>query len=154
MRVAQAQSHWILMFRGSGLFASELAGENRQIVSSDGDTMFNSDPVGMAVLLKIARDKSTISFPELAREFGRRTVSWYEERHLARTEEPTFWTNKEKPLLLAASSGAEGGAGSAEAANQDSKATQPEGQAADLPGAWKEIKRVDAREFPDSDAVT
>src|SRR2546430_7284582 len=51
-QTSAAQSRWILFFRGSGAFASRLAGEKRQVLSSEFDTMFNSDPVGMALLLK------------------------------------------------------------------------------------------------------
>src|SRR5439155_1836758 len=51
------ESKWILLFRGSGAFARQIAGEQQKILSSECDTMFNSDPVGMAVFLKLARAK-------------------------------------------------------------------------------------------------
>src|SRR5207249_1185797 len=99
-QIGAVESKWILLFRGSGFFASQLAAEQRQILSSEGDTMFASDPVGMALLLKLARAKPEISFSALGEEFGRATVAWYKERNLARTEEPTLWLAKEKPRLL------------------------------------------------------
>jgi len=68
-----AESRWVLMFRGSGSFASELAGERRQIISSEGETMFSDDPVGMPLLLKTAREKPELQFGELAEEVGRAT---------------------------------------------------------------------------------
>jgi hypothetical protein len=40
-QAAAGESRWVLMFRGSGSFANELAGEGRLILSSEGETMFN-----------------------------------------------------------------------------------------------------------------
>ena len=53
-QAAAGESRWVLMFRGSGAFAAELAGEGRQIIASEGETMFSDDPIGMELLLKIA----------------------------------------------------------------------------------------------------
>ena len=61
-QAAAGESRWVLMFRGSGSFASELAGEGRQIISSEGETMFSDDPVGMPLLLKIAKEKPELPF--------------------------------------------------------------------------------------------
>jgi len=84
-------SRWILMFRGSGRFAGELAGENRDILASEHEMMFDSDPIGMTVLLRLMRVGAEISFLRLSEMLGRNTAAWYEERNVARTEEPTLW---------------------------------------------------------------
>src|SRR5207237_965163 len=98
---ANAESHWLLFFRGSGAFASRIAGPQRQLLSSDADSMFSSDPIALPLVLKRLRTNPAISFSSLADEVGPLTVSWYEERNLARTEEPTLWAATEKPRLLA-----------------------------------------------------
>src|SRR6266446_3783671 len=100
----ESQSRWVLLFRGSGAFAKQLAAEHRQILSSERDTMFTSDPVGMSLLLKLARADPATSFEKLTEAFGQATAAWYTERKLARTEEPTLWTANEPPRLLATAS--------------------------------------------------
>lgn len=145
------ESHWVLLFRGSGAFASQLARGQRQILSSEAGTMFTSDPVGMAVLLKLARAKPALSFAALSEEFGRATAAWYSERHLARTEEPAFWTGNGKPLLLAAQE--TDGPTSAKDASEAPTNKTAQAQSSDLPSAWKEITRVDPKKFPDADGV-
>ena len=149
-------SRWILMFPASGSFASRLADEHRQILSSECDTMFTSDPVGMSLLLKLAREKPDLSFQALAEEFGRATSSWYASRSLARTEEPTLWQATDKPRLLA--SGSETNA-FASINPDDTGGPKPPTEPApepikgDLPAAWKEIQRVDPQKYPDADGV-
>jgi len=44
----------VLLFRGSGAFARDLAGAQRQILASDGENSFASDPISMPLLLKLA----------------------------------------------------------------------------------------------------
>src|SRR5262249_8717114 len=139
----------------------------RQILSSESDTIFNSDPVEMSLILKIARQTGTNSLETFADSVGRGTAEWYKERNLARTEEPTLWVENRKPRLLAASSEQN----ALVSADRDSaksalKATNEipktiagsnavgEISAADLPAAWKELKRVDPRDYPDADAIT
>jgi len=168
-QAAAVESRWVLMFRGSGSFANELAGEGRQILSSEGETMFNDDPIGMPLLLKIGKEKAELPFPGLAEELGRATEAWYKERNLARTEEPTLW---------AAEEGGKGPEGRGAGGNRNiqhptSNAQHPMGEGptntetpnhrttepsavvmpGDLPAAWKEIKRVEARKYPEADAV-
>src|SRR5262249_30740598 len=99
----QTEASWILMFRGSGAFANELSGEGRKIFSSDCDTSFTSDPIGMGVLLKIIRANPAISFDEMGPKTGKAIAEWYSSRNLARTEEPTLWNQASKPQLLASS---------------------------------------------------
>jgi hypothetical protein len=152
-----APGRWVLMFRGSGSFAAQLAGAHRQILSSEHETMFDSDPVGMALLLKLARANPEHSFATLSEDFGRAVGSWYKERHLARTEEPTLWPGTEKPRLLASAveedSFASAGPVTAAETNA-STSPKPESSAReDLPAAWKEIKPADPQQYPDADAV-
>ena len=155
------ESRWVLMFRGSGAFASELAGEGRQIISSEGETMFSDDPVGMPLLLKLAKEKPELRFAELAEELGRATEAWYADRHLARTEEPTLWAGPDKPRQLAAPAAEDNALASVKPAESGESATNASGAglpvnvavSGDLSAAWKEIKRVEAREYPEADAV-
>ena len=160
-QAAASESRWVLMFRGSGSFANELAGEGRQIISSEGETMFSDDPVGMPLLLKIAKEKPELPFQELADELGRATEAWYKDQNLARTEEPTLWVATDKPRLLAVPA-AEEDPGEAKkpeaprpAATNSPVAVTPVvvSKAEDLPAVWKEIKRVEARQYPEADAV-
>ncbi len=158
---AAGESRWVLMFRGSGAFAGALAGEGRQIIASEGETMFSDDPIGMPLLLKIAKEKPELPFQALAQELGRATEAWYKERNLARTEEPTLWEATDKPrqlIVLAAEE--EAGAAmkpddSKTGATNTVSAAEPAAAVVtgDLPAVWKEIKRVEARKYPEADAV-
>src|SRR5262249_3097172 len=94
-------SQWILLFRSSGAFARELAGEHRQVWASELDTSVNSDPIAMAMLLRRATAKPGASLPRLADDLGPAVSAWYAERSLALTEEPTIWINGENPRRLA-----------------------------------------------------
>jgi hypothetical protein len=146
-RMPEAPSCWLLFFRNSGAFARELAAPNRQIISSEKDTSFNSDPVGMAVFLKILRANPRHTMDSLSRELGRATAAWYEERHLARTEEPTLWSGKQPPRLLAPVLDNDA------LASEPSEKPEPQSEPALASSAWKDITKVDARDFPDADAV-
>ncbi len=150
----EAESHWVLLFRGSGAFARQLAGEHRQIVTSERDLMFTSDPVGMSVLLKVVKVDPAIHFARLAEEFGRATAAWFSERNLARTEEPTLWLGNDPPRLLAADSdGHPLASGKPEESSSPKKTTAPDAAARDLPVIWKDITRVEPQKYPDADAV-
>jgi hypothetical protein len=158
---AAGESRWVLMFRGSGAFANELAGEGRRIISSEGETMFADDPVGMPLLLKLAKEKPELPFQGLAEELGRATEAWYKDRNLARTEEPTLWVATDKARqLIAPAAEEEDGEGKAESRKQKAESRELRAQspvsgetAGDLPEVWKEIKRVEAQKYPEADAV-
>src|SRR5436190_7518853 len=144
-------SRWLLMFRGSGAFARQLAGEHREILSSECETTFASDPIGASLLLKLARSAPDSSFDRLAQNFGRAIGGWYEERHLARTEDPALWVGTEKPRrLLDTDTGgsfpsAEQGANQLTTAVQKLTTEEPQKAttvSADLSVAWNEIKKV------------
>ena len=145
-------SQWILMFRGSGAFASRVAQAHREVLSSERDSILSHDPIGMSALLKIARENPRISLDKLAALSGAAIKRWYEERNLARTEEPTFWSGNNKPRLLA------------ETAEESPEPIQAEATKAsqslqtqntnDLPHSWENIHRVELERYPDSDGVT
>ncbi len=158
------ESRWILIFRGSGAFARELAGPHRQVLSSDLDSPFNSDPIGMGVLLKIARAKPNLEFGQFAEEFGRETTAWYAERNLARTEEPALWVGEGAGRRLAdsgktAESGKAAKASSpgppttAEAKDTKTADTNAPQALAEMSPAWKEIKKVEPQKYPEADGV-
>jgi len=151
-----ADSHWLLVFRGSGAFASAIADGRRQIISSENQTMFTSDPIGMAALLKVARANPASSFSALGQQLGRAIAAWYTDRKLARTEEPTFWSGTEKPRLLAPDNAA---ALSSEppaktpAEPPPASATNSPNSTGGAPAGWKDITRVDPQKYPDADGV-
>ena len=154
------ESQWVLCFRGSGLFASQLSGNSRQILSSESDTIFNSDPIEMTSMLKVLRENPAIDFDAFAKNVGRATAEWYKERNLARTEEPTLWIGHEKPQLLAAISEHKSVASpqtSPKITNDTPKdvtsIVAKDTSTAELPDDWKDLKRVDLQDFPESDAV-
>src|ERR1700722_9169976 len=141
--IPQAESRWLLFFRGSGAFAGALAANNRSIISSENETVFSNDPMAMPLALKILRANPAVPLEKFGQELGRTTSAWYDERHLARTEEPTLWSGTEAPRPLAPTE------------TGDSLASipaQPQSSPA-LSTAWKEIKRVSPDQFPESDAV-
>jgi hypothetical protein len=166
-KVSAGDSRWVLFFRGSGTFARGLTGEHRRILSSEAETMFNSDPVGMALLLNQSREAAAVSFEVLAERVGRSIADWYEERRLARTEEPTLWLAGAKPRPLAG--GRDGEPVAVESANHKGDIVapvQPAGtnqllaeplkgvqMSRELPPIWKEIHKIEAVDFPDADGV-
>ena len=151
-QVAAPESRWILMFPGSGAFAGQLAGEHRQILASECETMFTSDPIGMGVLLKLVRDQPSLSFEALSQAFGRATAAWYSQRSLARTEEPTLWAGtahtapagrrvRDQFICLAPSGGDQRSARSATSRRGDWGARIAGGMEDDQAGRAAEIRR-------------
>jgi transglutaminase-like putative cysteine protease len=160
-QAAAGESHWVLMFRGSGSFAASLAGERRQILSSECETMFSDDPVGLSVLLPIVKEKPELRFQELAEELGRATQAWYGQRNLARTEEPTLWVASDKPRVLIVQAADEAGGEATKAGEPKVGETNvvstvspaAEAMSGNLSAAWKEIRRVEPRKYSEADAV-
>ena len=139
----EGASRLILFFRGSGAFARAVAGKERQVLASEGEMGFRSDPVGLDVALRLWADRPFIPFEELADLLGRETVAWYEERHLARQEEPTLWAGAAAPRSLART------------ASEQEKAAAPAAvpSPASQGDAWRGIAAVDPKSHPDADAV-
>ena len=131
----------LLFFRGSGDFARALAGPEREVLASENTTSFRSDPRGLEIGLRIWGDRPSAGFGELADLLGRETVAWYEERHLARQEEPTLWAGAAtaRPLARAVSEAEQG--------------TPPPAPAPASGEGWQGIAPVEAAAHPDADAV-
>jgi len=160
----RSPSRWVLFFRGSGAFARQLAGEGRQILSSEYDAPFTSDPIGMGVLLKIVRANPAIPFQEIVAKTGKGIADWYSSRNLARTEEPTFWDVDANPRLLVSAPKEElpSDNDSSEAQTQprpEGKSPEPSQQSSpeparnELPMGWKDIKAIKSNEYPNEDGV-
>jgi hypothetical protein len=145
-KVARGPSTWILMFRSSGRFAAELASPQRHIIASEGEAVFRNDPVGMSVFVKLLRSKPNTTLRGIAEAFGPAVGKWYDEQNLARTEEPSFWARTLPPRALIAS---------AEALK---RASSPASQSDPAPArtnapAWGDVAPVEARDYPDADAI-
>ncbi len=141
------KSRWVLFFRGSGSFARALKTEGREILSSEKETMFTSDPVGMALFLKALRSEPALSFEKLGGKVKQATVAWYEERHLAQTEEPTLWIGNKEQEFVVESRAMDRPIIPVPAAIPNMESS-PE-----MSGIWKEIVRAEPRQFPEADAV-
>ena len=155
---AAVPSYWVMLFRESGAFARQVAADGRWILSSEGDTAFTSDPIGMGVLPRVAKAGSERNFAEVSADFATATVAWYRERNLARTEEPTLWAEKANPQLLARELAEETGTPSkpevkAEPRPAEAVPTGTNPPAAPLPAAWAQIHRVEPRRYPNADGV-
>ena len=150
---AQRPSQWILMFRGSGRFAETLVRPGCEILSSERASMFQSDPVGLPLVLKALREKTFSSFAALAQEVGRLTDAWYEERKLTRLEDPTFWTEKEvRSLVLAARDPTLASATPSESPPISNSLPAPR-RVTERGGDWKEISPVQPIDYPGDDAI-
>jgi transglutaminase-like putative cysteine protease len=103
-RWGRRPSRWLLFFRGSGAFARALRGDGRQVLASDNEVAFRSDPIGQELLGRILRDGPGQTLPAISERLGQATTAWYADQHLARTEEPTLWSGNEAPRALAAAS--------------------------------------------------
>ncbi len=163
---AGGASRWVLMFRGSGAFAREIvsvasssngneSGGHPLVISSDADQMFGSDPIGSGVLLQIVRRRGEISMDDLSQEYGQAAENWYEERHLARVEEPAFWRGGGQPQLMAqdATRVMASVFPSAEARSHQDTRTNPEAPPPALGPAWNNVKRTDSSKYSYADAV-
>ena len=153
-QISGTESHWLLLFRGSGSFAAALVADRhligadrRLIIASENETMFTSDPVGMPLALKAVRANPAISLSSLASDLGRSTAAWYKDRNLARTEEPTLW------LVGAARILAPVEADAASKPAEEKSAPETSAASTNLPAAWKDIARVEPQKYPGADGV-
>lgn len=161
-------SRWVLLFRQSGAFARAVAAPGREILSSENATAFKSTPVAPALVLEILREEPALSLTGLAERLGPATLSWYEEQHLARQEEPTLWLGEAPPRQVAEQArvamvgGDLGDADDDDARPPDDTGTgeprdEPETTAPSSPptsrGALQEVERVAAERYPNASAV-
>jgi uncharacterized protein DUF3857/transglutaminase superfamily protein len=158
-RLPAVPSQWILVFRGSGAFGRALAGPGRQVLTSDDETIFGSDPNGMPLLVRAIRAHPAQSFCGLMEELGRATTDWYAQRGLAQTEEPTLWAEGRAPRHLGEqprrSNERAESSGQAEVA-QTTRAPKPLPQSTSIKSAaetWIGVKKVRQQDYPDADAV-
>lgn len=153
----RGDSRWVLFFRGSGQFAKELAAQGRQIISSEHETMFTNDPIGLPLLLKSVRASPASSFVAAAEALGLAVADWYQSRRLARTEEPTLWLPEAEPRRLVTPEKAAALASVRELEEVPARTTEKPSPAVEtaieLPVVWKAIARVDPQNYPDADAV-
>jgi hypothetical protein len=136
-------SDWILIFRGSGAFSRALDRPGRRLLSSEGDTAYSNDPVGMPILLNLLKTEDRDDFANLAQTLGPAVAQWYESRGLVRTEQPTLWTGAGKPKVFDTLA--------PPIPTRDHAATG--NPITNLPPAWKEIHPVDPRQYPGENAV-
>lgn len=142
---AKVPSRWVLLFRGSGSFAKAVQSAQTEVLSSESGTVFASDPVSVDLLTGIMREHAGVDFATLSNLYAAKTVAWYDDKNLARQEEPTLWHGTDDPVLLARNVTATG------TSPEASPAPAPAAESA-VPGEWGDIKPVDASKFPD-DAV-
>ena len=160
-RLPVRDSEWVLLFRGSGGFAQALGARGSAVVASESDMMFESDPIGMELLLKTMRAHPAVAFPDLAELLGRSTREWYGQRNLARTEEPTLWADGQVRALDSREPhppDAEPGAMQHELANSSLPPGElgpksDRGLTEDVAPAWEQIRKVNPEKFPGVDAV-
>ena len=156
-QAARSESNWILFFRGSGKMANELAEERRQIISSENETSFTSDPIGLPLVIQALRSNPALNGQALGEELARATVAWYHDRSLARTEEPTLWIGREKLRMLAGEN-ADSTAASPRPLVESSNDLRPSATTNPalsklLPPAWAKIARVDSQKYLDAPGI-
>jgi len=139
---ASPASTWLLFFPGSKAFATEVQGPQRTVLATEADQIFTGDPISFGLLLDLMKNDSDLNV--LGPKLGAATDHWYTSRSLARTEEPALWVNGQPPRKLV---------GTSVATNPGTSGTTSSGGPVSADGAWKAIQPVEAREFPQSDAV-
>ncbi len=132
---AGAPVRWLLFFTGSGAVAEKLAALGQPVFASEHTVRFASDPRGLDLALAEWQAAPEATLEELARRAGPRIAAWYEQRSLARTEEPVFFPAKGEPVLLA---------------ELESEASDRTAATAD---GWKDLPRARPEDFPGADAV-
>ena len=151
---AKGPSRWVLLFRGSGSFAKAVHSPQTEIISSEFETAFTSDPIGVDLLTGILRDHAGADFGAIAGLLGDKTVAWYDDKNLARQEEPTLWMGNDAPRMLAKAAGASPSLSGTtpEMVSGSSSSSSKPAPDAEPSAAWSGITPVDATKFPD-DAV-
>ncbi len=134
-----AEVRWVLFFPGSGKVASSLAAAGQAALASEAETRFESDPVGLDIVLEEWRAKPEATLEELAQRAGPRIVGWYEARSRARTEEPALF---------------DAGGGAPVVFTAEGMEMIPLGPGGATEGdGWQSIGRADPADYPSADAV-
>jgi len=139
---ASPVSTWLLFFPGSKAFATEVQGPQRAVLATEADLAFTEDPISFGLLLDLMKSDTDLNV--LGPKLGAATDHWYASRSLARTEEPALWANGQPPRKLV---------GTSLATSPGTSGTTSPGVPVSVDGAWKAIQPIEAREFPQSDAV-
>jgi transglutaminase-like putative cysteine protease len=145
-------STWVLMFRGSGHFATDLSSPQRHIIASEGESVFRNEPVGMSVLVKLLRTKPNSTLRGVADAFGPAVAKWFDDQNLARTEEPTLWAATESPRALIAATPVLEKETASETPPKPAVQTGEPSARTNAP-AWGDIARVKPSDYPDADSV-
>ncbi|MCP3963739.1 MAG: DUF3857 and transglutaminase domain-containing protein [bacterium] len=160
-------SRWVLLFRSSGAFARAVRAPGREILSSENEVAFQSDPVGVDLMLEILKTDPSASLATFGERLGAATVDWYSSQHLARTEEPTLWHDRQAPVQVATRVALEKRAAEEEAARlaavaeaetpQEEVAEETAVAAATVPAdaglAWADLEPVSPGDYPGAAAV-
>lgn len=151
-QVAKAcpSSTWCLFFPGSGFFAQALRGPGRTTLATEADDKhFHGDPISFGLFAGLL-DKET-DLNRLADRLGTVTDRWYQDRSLARTEEPALWVNSDAPRKLI-NDGLVGPGGTPVATTNVVVNPAPPGTS--VPGPeWAGIQHVKPQDYPQADAV-
>lgn len=130
-------ARFVLLFKGSGAFGRAVRGPGREALTSERDVLFASDPTSPELLSGVLRAEPALDFAAFTERLARKTGAWYEDQHLARTEEPTLWTADAEPRRLLASEPAV-------------PLPPPPAAAA---GTWPALPTIDATQFAGASAV-
>ncbi len=137
-----AEVRWVLFFPGSGAVAVELAAMGQGVFASEASTRFESDPIGLDLVLREWRAVPKATLEKLARRAGPRIADYYETRSLARTEEPAWFAAGAGEPVLVAEAGGE---------VESMSGLTPRGTSRDA--AWFDLERVRGIDYPGADAV-
>jgi hypothetical protein len=138
-----ARSAWFLLFRQSAAFARHLRAPERTLVTTEHETAYGDDPIGIELVLDAMRDRPAAGAEALARALGPATAAWYERNRLARTEEPTLWAGAGDPIRLAVES----------TAAAPAPAPRPDAPVAPTATAWESIAPATPAQYPGAPAV-
>ena len=145
---ACSSSTWLLFFPGSGFFAKALQAPQRIILATEADDKhFAGDTISFSLFVDLLGKETDLT--KLADALGAATNHWYQDRALARTEDPALWVAETAPRKLII--------------DQDPTAVAPSVTPSPPPPvfgtaqpgeAWKNIQPVKPADYPKDDAIT
>lgn len=148
-------SFWTLAFRHSGSFSKALAADLSQSISSEGEVVYNSDPLLMRQASRVLRENPNLSFEDFAKDAAKKVDTLYKENGVARTEDPIFWNGKEPPAYLISK---DQGNAFVEAKPEAPRAKPVEAKTEtaisnESKEIWETIQSVDPKRYPEDDAI-